>query len=516
MDHSLGGPARPDSAAASAPAADRAALEVAPREVPDPRRWRALIVTQIAAFMVLLDVSIVNVALPSIERGLAVSAGTAQWVLSGYALTLGLTLVPAGRLGDILGRRRMFLIALAAFVVTSALTGAAPSVGLLIAARLLQGVAGGMLIPQNSGLIQQLFRGAERGRAFGVLGATVGLATAAGPVVGGLILTVVSGPDAWRWVFYVNVPIGLVALVLAARLVPSTAGGGWRSVHLDLVGSLLLGGGVLSLLLPLVDADTGGLTRTWWLFGVAVLLLAAFGWWEVRTVRRGRQPLLDPGLVRTSGYATGSAIALVYFSGFTGIWLVLALFFQDGLGYSPLHSGLAVTPFALGVAVSAAIAGRLVSRVGRWLTVSGLCMTVAGLVVTALVLRHTSGEVQMWGTVGPLLLAGLGGGMVTSPNMTLTLQHVPVRMGGAAGGALQTAQRIGSAIGTAGLATIFYQILVRTGHDYPTAVSDTLLCASGLMLLALLMALADATRQRRHRLAQPPPVVRPMQQVHQI
>jgi MFS family permease len=137
-----------------------------------------LAVTQFAAFMILLDVSIVNVALPSIERGLAVSAGTAQWVVSGYALTLGLALVPAGRLGDTLGRRRMFLIALAAFVVASALTGAAPSIGLLIAARLLQGVTGGMLVPQNSGLIQELFRGAERGRAFGVLGATVGLATA--------------------------------------------------------------------------------------------------------------------------------------------------------------------------------------------------------------------------------------------------------------------------------------------------------------------------------------------------
>jgi MFS family permease len=145
------------------------------REVADPRRWRALVVTQIAAFMILLDVRIADVALPSIERGLAVSAGTAQWVVSGYALTLGLALVPAGRLCDTLGRRPMFLVALAAFVVTSALTGAAPSTGLLIGARLLQGVAGGMLIPQNSGLIQELFRGAERGRAFGILGATVGL-----------------------------------------------------------------------------------------------------------------------------------------------------------------------------------------------------------------------------------------------------------------------------------------------------------------------------------------------------
>jgi EmrB/QacA subfamily drug resistance transporter len=457
--------------------------------------------------MALLDVSIVNVALPSIERGLGASAASVQWVVSGYGLAFGLALVPAGRLGDACGRRRMFLIGLSAFVLTSALTGAAPTIGLLIAARLLQGVAGGILIPQNSGLIQEQFRGAERGRAFGILGATVGLATAAGPVVGGLILAVSTGPDAWRWVFYVNVPIGMLALVLAARFVPSTPGGGLPDTHLDLVGSLLLGGGVLTLLLPLVNAETGGLT--WWpLFGVAAVLFAAFGWWEVRTVHRGRQPLLDPRLARTSGYAAGSGIGMVYFTGFTGIWLVLALFFQDGLGYSALRSGLAVTPFAIGVAVSAAVAGRLVPRVGRWLTVSGLIATTVGLAATALLLRNVSGNPAAWTTAGPLLLAGLGGGMVTSPNITLSLENVPVAMAGAAGGALQTAQRIGGAIGTAVLATIFYHVLIATGRDYATAVSDALLCACGLMLLALLLAIAELTRRRRLR-PEPTPTPRP-------
>ncbi|MDT4929546.1 MAG: hypothetical protein QOF92_2413 [Pseudonocardiales bacterium] len=495
-----GGVIRRKSAAVSSRARAEPSSQVAREDGTDPRRWRALAVSQLAAFIVLLDVSIVNVALPSIEHGLAMPPATAQWVVSGYALTLGLTLVPAGRLGDAFGRRRMFLIALAAFVVTSSLTGAAPNPQLLIAARLLQGVAGGMLIPQNSGLIQQMFRGAERGRAFGILGATVGLATAAGPVIGGLILGTVSGADAWRWVFYVNVPIGLVALVMAARLVPATTTAGRRGVHLDLIGSLLLGGGVLSLLVPLVEADSGGLSRLSWLWGLAVLLLAGFCWWELRTVRRGRQPLLDPGLVRTPGYAAGSAIGLVYFIGFTGIWLVLALFFQDGLGYSPLRSGLSVTPFALGVAVSAVIAGRLVSRFGRWLTVWGLGATVVGLVATALILRTTTGHATTWAIAGPLLLAGLGGGMVTSPNLTLTLQNVPVRMAGAAGGAVQTAQRVGAAIGTATLVTIFYQVLGHSGSDFSIAISDTVLGASVFMLLALLMAVTELARRRRpHR-----------------
>ncbi|MDX6279494.1 MAG: hypothetical protein QOH03_565, partial [Kribbellaceae bacterium] len=143
--------------------------------------------------------------------------------------------------------------------------------------------------------------------------------------------------------FYVNVPIGLLALVLAARLVPSTPSSRRRGAHLDLVGSLLLGGGVVSLLLPLVDAESGGGGGLWPLFGVAFLLLGGFGWWEFRTVRRRREPLLDPHLTRIPGYAAGSGIGLVYFAGITGVWLVLALFFQDGLGYPPLRSGLAVS-----------------------------------------------------------------------------------------------------------------------------------------------------------------------------
>jgi Major Facilitator Superfamily len=297
--------------------------------------------------------------------------------------------------------------------------------------------------------------------------------------------------------------------------VPSTAGGRARGAHLDLVGSLLLGGGVLSLLLPLVQAEGGGLGRVWWLVGVAVLLLATFVWWEARTARRGRQPLVDPRLAHTSGYAAGLGIGLVYFAGLTGIWLVFALFFQDGLGYSPLRSGLAVTPFALGVAASAVIAGRLVGRLGRWLTVFGLAAVAVGLAGAALVLRQVGGDAAAWAAAGPLLLGGIGGGMVTSPNITLSLASVPVRMAGVAAGALQTAQRIGSAIGTAALASIFYAVLARTGRDYPVAVSDTLLCASAIMLLALLLATTELVR-RRARGVEPTPTSHPEYHLHHL
>src|SRR3954453_2262891 len=311
--------------------------------------------------MSLLDVSIVSVALPSIQRDVAASPSAVQWVVSGYALTFGLALVPAGRLGDALGRRRMFLIGLVGFVVCSAAAGAAPTAALLVAARVVQGLgagptaalvgaarmgqglAAGCLAPQNSALIQQLFRGAERGRAFGLFGATVGISTAAGPVVGGLILTLAQEPDGWRWIFYVNVPIGVVAFLLALRLSPRRKGAG--SGRIDVVGVGLLGAGALAVLLPLVQAESGGLSRLWWLFPVGAVLLSAFVLWERRVVRGGGEPVFDPRPVtQTRGYATGVALGTVYFMGFSGIWLVLALFFQAGLHCTPLQSGLAVTP----------------------------------------------------------------------------------------------------------------------------------------------------------------------------
>ncbi|MGH3785068.1 MAG: MFS transporter [Pseudonocardiaceae bacterium] len=465
---------------------------------PYPNRWRALAVTQMAGFMSLLDVSIVNVALPSIQQNLNASVAQLQWVVSGYALTFGLVLVAGGRLGDALGRRRMFLVALTGFVLASALCGAAPSAELLVAARLLQGITAGMLTPQNSGLIQVLFRGAERGRAFGVFGATVGLSTAVGPVLGGLILTAAGGPEGWRWIFFVNVPIGLIALVAAWRLVPSRRRTGPPvATHIDVIGALLLGAGVLCLLLPLVKVDSGGFARLWWLFGLAPVLVALFLSWEQLMVRHGRAPLLDTRLLSTTpGYPTGAAVGLVYFVGFSGIWLVFALYFQGGLGYSPLQSGLAVTPFALGAVVSAAVAGRLVNRYGRWLTVLGLGGVVVGLVATAVVLHVAPPAWAGWVAALPLLVAGIGGGAVISPNVTLTLEAVPPQMGGAAAGALQTGQRIGSAIGTATLAAVFYGVVSRSGH-YQDAIAAALLVATAFVCLALLVAVRGLRVQRR-------------------
>ncbi|MFE3637347.1 MFS transporter [Streptomyces sp. NPDC059168] len=475
---------------AGAPGAQEAGYE------PDPRRWRALWVTLVAGFMSLLDVTIVAVALPTVQRDLHASAAQVQWVVSGYALTFALALVTAGRLGDALDRRRIFLLALSGFVVFSAACGAAPDITLLVVARLAQGLAAGFMAPQNSALIQQLFRGAERGRAFGFFGSTVGISSAVGPITGGAVLALASGAQGWRWIFYVNVPIGILAVLLGRRLLPRTERSGRGRV--DVPGVLLLGTGVLCLMYPLVQADSGGIGQLWWLFPAAIAVLAAFARWQRRLVARGTQPLLDPRLfTAVRGYAVGAGVGTLYFVGFSGVWLVFALFYQHGLGFSPLRSGLAVTPFAVGSAITAVVAGRLVERFGRLLTVCGLTGVILGLGGTALLLRYGPAD-NPWPAAPLLFLGGVGGGFVVSPNITMTLRDVPVRMAGAAGGALQTGQRLGAAVGTAALPGLFYLVLGRS-HDYRGALFAALGAALVGMAASLALAASDWRRDRRIR-----------------
>ena len=465
---------------------------------PDPQRWKALAVSLAAGFMSLLDVSIVNVALPSVQNGLHASAGSVQWIVSGYALTFGLSLVAGGRLGDVLGRRVMFLIALTAFAVTSALAGAAPNETLLIGARLLQGLAAGLLTPQNSGLIQDLFRGAERGRAFGLLGATIGISTAAGPVLGGLILAAFGDETGWRWVFYVNVPVGVLAFVLALRWLPKPdrddfdRGAARLRGQIDHVGAILLGVAVLGVLLPIVSTESGG-AGPLWLFAVLTPVFGVlFVRWERRVSARGGKPLLDLRLfTQVSGYSSGLLLGSVYFCGFAGIFLVMSLFLQKGLHYTPLQSGLTVTPFAVGSSIMAAVAGRLVSRLGRKVTVAGLSLVMIGLAVVAVVVPLVPQDVIGGAIAVPLLLSGIGAGAVIAPNTTWTLECVPNSVAGVAGGALQTGQRIGTAIGTAVLATVFYGA---AAGGFPTALSTTLCCAIGFMLVAIVIAVYELRR----------------------
>jgi EmrB/QacA subfamily drug resistance transporter len=439
--------------------------------------------------MTLLDVTIVNVAIPSIQAGLEASEQSVQWVVSGYSLTFGLTLVAGGRLGDVVGRRRMFLLGLVGFTLTSAACGAAWSGPVLVVARLLQGVSAGLLTPQNTGLIQQLFDGRDRARAFGIFGTTVGVSSAAGPLIGGALISGFGAEDGWRWVFYVNIPLGLAAMVLAVRLLPRAAYGGARSVarQIDGLGALLLGVAVLALLLPVVEAQGEPATRWWWVLPVAPVATWLFVRRERGLLRRRLPPLLDVRLFSEApGYAAGLLLATVYFCGFAGIWLVLALLFQDGLGYTALESGLAVLPFAIGSSLTSLVAGRMLERYGHAVLVTGLLALIVGFLALAVLLATgVPDHLAAW-TALPLFVAGLGSGATISPNFTLTLASVPREMGGAAGGALQTGQRIGAAVGAAVLATVYRVTL--EGRGLGTAGAVTFVASAGFAVLALVVA----------------------------
>ncbi|MDR7300136.1 MFS transporter [Haloactinomyces albus] len=474
-----------EPASGSTRAGDRAAAN----------RWHVLALCLVAGFMTLLDVSIVNVALPSIQQGLEASPAALSWVVSGYALTFGLVLVPSGKLGDEHGRGRMFMIALLAFTGASALAGTALTPAWLVVARLLQGMAGGLLNPQVLGLIQQHFRGHERGKAFGLFGVVVGISTAIGPLLGGVIIQLAGAEQGWRWVFLVNLPFGLMGVLFAWRLLPREVSRR-RSRSVDIVGMLLLGTGMVCLLLPLV-AGEGGVSVGWYLLAPAPVLLGLFVFWEHRYRLRGCTPLVDLRLFTVGSYAVGSALGLLYFAGFTSIFFVLAVYFQRGLGYTALQAGLALTPFAVGSAVSAVFGGRVVHRFGRRVVLVGLSAALAGLLTTDLLLASGVGMKAGLIVAPPLLVAGIGSGLVISPNQTVTLSEVDVAHGSTAAGVQQTGQRIGSALGIATASGLFFGQL--SGGDYGDAISTGLVASVSFVGAALLVGLAELVVGGRRR-----------------
>ncbi|MGN6250549.1 MAG: MFS transporter [Marmoricola sp.] len=457
---------------------------------PSPQRWLALAVCCSALFMTLLDVSVTNVALPSIGRATGAGPAGLQWVISGYTLSFGLVPVLAGRLGDDHGRRRMFQAGVAGFVLTSMLAGIAPSAGLLIAARVLQGLAGGLINPQVSGLVQQLFRGDERGRAFGVIGTIVGLGTALGPLVGGALIEL-GGPHlGWRLVFFVNVPIGIAVIALAGRLLPNDPA--WGRHRLDVIGALLLGAATFCVLFGAVEYDSLHDLRLIWLGVPAAVLLVVFWRREVRLTADHRDPLVDMRLFRAPSYTAGVVLALAYFPAMAGLPLVLAIYYQDGLGFSALHSALGVTAYAVGSAVSAPLAGRFVTRIGRPLVVVAATTFGVGAVLLGVVAHlHPSSDAALL-FAGPLFVMGAGSGAVITPNQTLTLTDVDPVVGSTAGGVLQTSQRIGLAIGQAVIGAVFFGAITGSGPAaYGTAIATAVVASLGFVTLAVVVGVID-------------------------
>jgi EmrB/QacA subfamily drug resistance transporter len=489
-------------------------VDAAPERPLDPRRWRGLFVLLLGQFCALLDVSVTNVALPSIGRATGAGPAELQWVVSGYILAFALMPVIAGRLGDTRGRRRIFLIGVAGFIIASAAVGLSPVPLVMIGARVIQGMFGGLLGPQVSGYIQNTFPRSERGRAFSGLGITVGVGTALGPVVGGLLIGL-GGPDfGWRLVFFINVPIGIVAIILALAWVREPGPVVDRAtVKLDIGGALLLGFAVLLVLFPIVEVNEFHSVWLFLLFLPAALLVFLFMRRETRLGREGGSPLLDLRLFRIPTFVTGVSFAVVFFCSNTGIPLVLSLYYQQGLGFTALESGLGVSAFALGSVLGATVAGRLVSRLGRPLVVGAVSLFFLATLAIELVAHLSAGVTNppevILRLALPLFLLGVAGGSIVTPNQTLTLMDVDPREGGTAGGVLQTAQRVGSATGQTVLGTLFFasvagltasQSLSKPAVDpaaFTSALDAGLIGSLVFSGAALALGIVDLRRTRR-------------------
>jgi EmrB/QacA subfamily drug resistance transporter len=471
--------------------------------VPDPGRWRTLAVLAVVLFMSLIDVSIVNVALPSIQSGLGASDSELQWVLAGYALTFGIGLVTAGRAGDIYGRAPLFIAGVALFTASSAAAGFAQDALFLNIARAVQGIASGLISPQVIGMVQQYFRGDERARAFAIFGAAVGASVAVGPLLGGLLIQAGGIENGGRWTCFVNLPVGIAAIVLALLWFPRPllnknlapgASGQPQSRDLDPLGAVLLGLAVLALLLPFVE----GRASAWlWLSipaGIGLILI--WLWWEDRQKRLGRQPMVDLAIFRVRSFANGSLLISVYFAGITSIWVLVALYLQAGLGRSALESGLMGLPSAIASGLAALLAGRGVVRYGRKVVIAGIYSALFGLVASIVVVwLRSQGLASEWWLLLTLTFLGIGQGAVISPNQTLTLADVPLEYAGSSGGIMQTGQRIGTSVGIAIITALAFA--AKAVSNWSVAFIPGFRGIIIIVICALLIAYADVRQRQR-------------------
>lgn len=472
-------------------------------------QWRAFWVCVVVAAITILDLSKVNVALPSIETALGASSTQLQLIVSGYVLTFGLVLVPAGRLGDQRSRKTLFLIGLTVFTVASIACALAPNAALLLVFRLLQGVAAGIQMPQVIGLIQQLFQGPERGRAFGLFGAMIGISTAFGPTLGGLMIALGGVQDGWRYIFWMNVPLGIIALILAWRILPSTAKTTYARLDLDPVGITIFGVTVLALMWPFLFT-TGAPTddpNRWWLLVLFVVAGAVFIWWERRYAAGGRAPLVPLKLFRISSFRNGTLLATVYFAAMPAMFLLTTLYLQLGLGLEPVFAGMVTIGFALTSAFSSWRGGILVERYGRSLVVVGLAILMIGIGVLMAAAVLTPPAITPFVMAAAMFIGGAGGGLVISPNQTLTLHDIPPIEGGLAGSVGQLGQRIGTAIGTAVALSLFYSTLYNERNSgestvelYHHAYGMGMIATTVFFSIAILIGVLDlGARKRRER-----------------
>lgn len=479
-------------------------------DVPLPGRWLAMTTLLVAGFMNLIDVTIVNVALPSLQKAFGATSTQIEWVVAAYIFTFALLLLPAGRLGDHIGRRAVFVAGVTLFTVASALCGLAPSMPMLIVARVIQGAGGALMTPQTMALVPVLFPPRERGGVFALFGMTAGLASVAGPVIGGLLIGADIHGLGWRPIFLVNVPIGILAVIATFRFVPKVPG--HPGVGVDLVGMGLGAATLFLLLFPLIEGpQIGWPSWAFWMMAASVASGVVFFQWLRRQERTGGAQVLPMGLLRQRAFLLGASLAAMLFSGVPGMFFALALYLQSGYGLTPLQSGLTTVPFPAGVLLASLLSNRLGGHHLKRRIVIGaalLCLATLGLRMAVL----TMGDAIVWWKAAlPLVLGGLGLGTAVSPLFQTVLSGAMGRDAGSASGAVQAFQQVGGSFGIAIMGSLFFSRLggaaPGTHGEYGAALAQAILYATCIFaLIAVLSRFLPQVRMGGMPAAPPLPV----------
>ena len=457
-------------------------------------RWLVLTVVLVAEIMDLFDATIVNVAGPTLAEKLGASNTDLQWVIGGYALALGAGLILGGRLGDRFGRRNMFLFGLAGFTLASLLCAVAPNIVALIVLRFVQGFLGAMLLPQGFGLIRETFSPKDFGKAFAAYGPAFGLGGILGPVIGGFIIQANIADLGWRAVFLVNLPIGIISLILAAKYLPKSVPD--KAVKIDLLGALLviLASGLL--VYPLIKGQEAGWPLwTYLMFVGSAVTFYVFAKTEQHTLKRGGTPLIDASIFQKRAYTFGLAGLGLYFAGFTGVYLILTLFLQFGENFSSSEAGLGNIPIALGSAIGGTISGAyLADKIGgRYTLQIGAFVQLIGVGLMWLAVPSL-GNFSIWQMVPALLISGIGTGLIAAPIFDTVLSTVESKQSGSASGVLSAVQSVSSSVGVAIFGTVFFNFAVIGQAD--AGFRNALIVQ--LIILVLFAAVSFVLPKRTH------------------
>ncbi|THV41786.1 MFS transporter [Glycomyces buryatensis] len=437
-----------------------------------PRRWWGLIAILAATLLNLLDASIVNVAAPSIRTELGGTAATLQWLAAGYTLPLAIGLLTGGRLGDMFGRKRVLMVGLVGFLVASLACGLAGSIELLLAARVLQGAFAAVMVPQCFGLIRDMF-GRELGKAYALFGPMIGLATIGGPIAAGLLVDVDLFSTGWRSIFLINLPLGLAALVLGAKILPSGAPTA-KGLKLDLGGALIAAAGMCLLLVPLVEGHESGWPAWSLVMLVAsVPVLGLFAVNQVKRARSGKIALIELSVFAKRSYTSGVGFCVVFFGSITGFSLAVGLFLQLGLGFSPLKASLAMAAWAIGAFIGSGASAGLAPKLGRKVLHIGLIGMAVGL---AVLFFQFGGDAAPgpWALFPALLVYGIGMGLIFVPLFGIIVGDLEDHEIGSASGLLESFQQGAAALGVAGLGTIFFnQFAIGSGEGQAMSAAQS-------------------------------------------